>query len=323
MQTLIYNFDNFDYSINEGNSYKKNLGILGPFEDWGYKIKASSLSNDSPDNSEYLFLEDPGDDDENFSLIYFYGDGNKSNSITLPKGSFIFGGSNEMPILQTRKNIKWWDNEENQNDLDDFLNSFVESKNFIGPSEYDPVDDAYFIMDELGMEPKIKGSRKKKDLHWVIDLEDGSEVELRKETLDDFLKNLRIYLTSKSFSPEVEIRHDRPGFETIFNTPMGKFTRKCERISDIHQDPINKYLFHASLNKDPKLYQEPVINYLNSILKSHDWGTKGKKDLDSFNEKEKHINEIKRILSNTISESDLDGMYSSARERYSPDRPRT
>lgn len=317
---MIHNFDNFDYFLNEGNSYKKSLGVLGPFDDWGYKIKTSSPSNDNPDNSGNIFFEDSGEDDENFSLTYFYGDGHKSNSITLPKGSFIFGGSKEMPILQTRKNIKWWDNEENQNSLDDFLNAFVESKNFFGPSEYDPIDDVYSILDEIGIDPRIKGSRKKKDLHWVVDLEDGSEVELRKENLDDFLKNLRIYLTAKSFSPEIEIRHDRPGFETVFNTPKGKFIRKCEKISDLHQDPINKYLLHSSLNKDPKLYQEPVVNYLNSILKSHDWGTKGKKNLDSFNEKERHINEIKKILSNTISESDLDGMYSSAREKYSPDK---
>ena len=104
---------------------------------------------------------------------------------------------------------------------------------------------------------------------------------------------------------------------TIFNTPKGKFIRKTNKLTDLYKDPVHNYLFSASLKKDPSLQQEPVINYLNTVLKSHDWRPQNSKYADSFSEKGNEINQLKKILSNTLTEENLDELYSKAREKYS------
>ena len=167
------------------------------------------------------------------------------------------------------------------------------------------------------MDSPIGGITKKKDLHWIAKLEDGTEVELKKKDAEDFLNILKIYLNSDSYSPEIEVYRDKPGFETIFNTPRGKFIRKTGKLTDLAKDPVHQYLFNASLKKDPSLYQESVINYLNSVLKSHDWKPGSSKQMDSFTEKGKEIDQLKKILSNTLTEENLDELYAKARERYS------
>jgi hypothetical protein len=121
----------------------------------------------------------------------------------------------------------------------------------------------------------------------------------------------------------VEIRKDGTGFETTFSTPKGKFTRRAEKFSDVYKDPIHKYLFHSSMKKDPTLYHEPVMNYLNSILKNHDWRPPSKKNPEEVKLREFEINRIKKMLTNTIDESALDEIYSRAREKYSKDSPST
>ena len=172
------------------------------------------------------------------------------------------------------------------------------------------------MLEILGIDTTVSRVEKKKDNHWIAYLEDESEIELKKKEGEDFLKNLKIYLNSGSPSPQVEIYRDKPGFETIFNTPQGRFARKTGKITDLVKDPIHKYLFHSSLERDPALYQEPVVNYLNAILKNHDWRPKSTKHVGSVSDSEKEINLIKKMLMNTLSEESLDEMYAKAREKY-------
>lgn len=313
---FISNFSDFSYSINEGNQYKKGLGIIGPFSDWGYKIKTSYPESEGADSDQNAVISGLSDDGEDFSLSYLYGDGKKSDPVFFPKLAFLISGDLNAPILQTKKNHKWWDSEENQNCLDDFLDSFVESKHFSHPEEKSAEGDILSVMEILGLDCDLSRVDKKKENHWIGYLEDGSEIELKKQDGNDFFKNLQIYQNSESTSPQIEIYRDKPGFETIFNTPKGKFCRKTPALTDLAKDPIHKYLFYSSMERDPALYHEPVINYLNSILKSHDWRPKSKKYLDSVNSKSSELDQIKRMLMNTLSEEILDEMYSKAREKF-------
>lgn len=313
---LIHNFEDYSYSINEGNSYKKDLGIIGPFSDsWGYKIRTSCPSEGGEESNSILMTEETPEGE--LILKYNYDGGN--SSIPLSMDCFDITGSPKNPILQTRKNSKWWDIEENQEDFDSFIDSFLESKHFSVDKSDSAHGDISDIIDLFGMESEIKNLDKKKNLHWIAYLDNGSEIELKKKTNDDFIKNLKIYLSKDSYFPEVEISKDGTGFETTFSTPKGKFTRRADKFSDVYKDPIHKYLFQASMQKDPALYNEPVIDYLNSILKNHDWRPISKKTSEEIKSKESEINRIKKMLSNTISEDILDEMYSKAREKYSKD----
>ena len=316
----VHNFDDYSYSLNEGNSYKKNLGIIGPFSDsWGYKIRTSCPSEGGEESDSSLMAEESGDG--NLVLKYNYPGG--SSSLPLSIECFDVTGSPENPILQTRKNSRWWDSEENQEDFDSFIDSFLESKFFsIDKSDF-AQGDISDIMDLFGIESEIKKVDKKKDLHWIAYLDNGSEIELKKKDNNDFIKNLKIYLNKDSYSPEIEICKDGSGFETIFSTPKGKFTRRADKFSDVYKDPIHKYLFHASMQKDPSLYHEPVMNYLNSILKNHDWRPESKRNPEEVKIKESEINRIKKMLTNTMDESALDEIYSRAREKYSKDSSQT
>jgi hypothetical protein len=249
-------------------------------------------------------------------LKYIYGDNQESDPIYFPKDAFIVSGDPKNPILETRSDVRFWSDEENQSNLDEFINSFIESKNFQIPEE-DSSGDINTVLEILGIDSPISEITKKKDFHWIAKLEDGTEIELKKKDAEDFLNTLKFYFNPDSYSPEVEVYRDKPGFETVFNTPKGKFIRKTEKLTDLSKDPVHQYLFNASLKKDPSLYQEPVINYLNSILKSHDWRPESSKQIDSFTEKGKEIDQLKKILSNTLTEENLDELYAKARERYS------
>jgi hypothetical protein len=316
----LYNFDDYSYSLNEGNSYKKDLGIIGPFSDsWGYKIRTSCPSEGGEESDSIIMTEESGDGDLVLKYIYPGGD----SSFTLPIECFDITGSPNNPILQTRKNSRWWGDEENQEDFDSFIDSFLESKHFSLDKSDSADGDISDILDLFGIESEIKKVQKKKDLHWIAYLDNGSEIELKKKDNNDFLKNLKIYLSKDSYSPEIEIYKDGTEFETIFSTPKGKFTRRANKFSDLYKDPIHKYLFHSSMQKDPSLYQEPVMNYLNSILKNHDWRPISKNNSEEIKSKESEINRIKKMLTNTIDESSLDEIYSQAREKYSKNSVQT
>ena len=312
-----HNFvSDFSEFINESNSYKKNFGVLGPFENWGYKIKSCCMESGGIPDSNSILVSDLTTDLPNLCLKYTYGDNKESDPVYFPKDSFIVSGDSKNPILETKSGVRHWDSEDNQSNLDEFINSFIESKHFYVPED-DASGDLDTIIEILGLDSSLCEIKKKKDRHWMAKLEDGTEMELKKKDSDDFLNVLKIYLNSDSYSPEVEVYKDKPGFETIFNTPKGKFIRKTSKITDLAKDPVHQYLFNVSLKKDPALYQEPVINYLHSVLKSHDWKPDSKKHLGSFAEKEKEINQLKKILSNTLSEAEVDELYAKARERYS------
>ena len=313
---LISNFSDFSYSLNEGNSYKKNFGILGPFEKWGYKMKSCCPEMGGEPDSNSIIASDVSSDLPNLCLKYIYGDNQESDPIYFPKDAFVVSGDSKNQIIETKPGVRFWDNEENQLNLDEFINSFIESKHFQTPED-DASGDINTVLEILGMDSPIGEITKKKDLHWIAKLEDGTEIELKKKDAEDFLNILKIYLNSDSYSPEIEVYRDKPGFETIFNTPRGKFIRKTGKLTDLAKDPVHQYLFNASLKKDPSLYQEPIINYLNSVLKSHDWKPGSSKQMDSFTEKGKEIDQLKKILSNTLTEENLDELYAKARERYS------
>lgn len=313
---LVSNFLDFSYSLNEGNSYKKNFGVLGPFDKWGYKIKTCCPEMGGEVNPNSILASEVSSDLPNICLKYVYGDNKESDPIYFPKDSFIVSGDSKNPIIETKSNTRFWDSEENQFNLDEFINSYIESKHFSLPEE-DCSGDINMILEILGIDSAISEIKKKKDFHWIAKLEDGTEIELRRKNDDDFLDNLKIYLSQDSYSPEVEVYRDRPGFETVFTTPRGKFIRKTDKLTDLSKEPVHQYLFHSSLKKDPSLYQEPVVNYLNAILKSHDWSPKSNKQADSFSEREKEISQLKKILSNTLSEENLDELYAKAREEYS------
>jgi hypothetical protein len=313
---LVSNFSDFSYSLNEGNSYKKNFGILGPFVKWGFKMKSCCPEMGGEPDSNSIVASDVSSDLPNLCLKYIYGDSQESDPIYFPKDAFVVSGDSKNPVIETNSDVRFWDNEENQSNLDEFINSFIESKHFQLPED-DASGDINTVLEILGMDSPIGEITKKKDLHWIAKLEDGTEVELKKKDAEDFLNILKIYLNSDSYSPEIEVYRDKPGFETIFNTPRGKFIRKTGKLTDLAKDPVHQYLFNASLKKDPSLYQEPVINYLNSVLKSHDWKPGSSKQMDSFTEKGKEIDQLKKILSNTLTEENLDELYAKARERYS------
>lgn len=314
-RNLISNFLDFSYSLNEGNLYKKNFGILGPFEKWGYKMKSCCPEMGGDPDANSIFASDVSSDLPNLCLKYIYGDNQESDPIYFPKDAFVVSGDSKNPIIETKPGVRFWDNEENQLNLDEFINSFIESKNFQIPEE-DSSGDINTVLEILGIDSPISEITKKKDFYWIAKLEDGTEIELKKKDAEDFLNTLKIYLNSDSYSPEIEVYRDKPGFETIFNTPRGKFIRKTGKLTDLVKDPVHQYLFNVSLKKDPSLYQEPVINYLNSVLKSHDWKPESSKKMDPFINKRKEMDQLKKILSNTITEENLDEIYSKAREMY-------
>ncbi len=318
MENPVKKFSDFTYSLNEGNSYKKDHGIIGPFSHWGYKIRTCCPENGGNLTDSLLIVSDLGKEEKDLCLKYLYGGGKESDPFYLPKGSFIIEGSPKNPILQTKRYTKWWDNEENQGSLDDFINSFIESKNFTVDLDDDVEGDLCSIIEILNLDSSISKIDQKKDLYWIASLEDGTEMEIKKRDKDNLFKSLKFYLGSDSYSPEVEVVHEKPGYEAIYSTPKGKFSRKCSTIGDLSRDPVHKYLFSASMKKDPSLYQEPVLNYLNSVLKSHDWRPSVGKKIEESNKEVSEFDQLKKILLNTITEAEIDEIYSSARERYSP-----
>jgi hypothetical protein len=81
---FISDYWNYSYSINEGNSYKKDLGIIGPFTDWGYKIKTSCPEAGGETTDQNVIVSGLGEDADDLTLKYLYGDGKESDPISFP-----------------------------------------------------------------------------------------------------------------------------------------------------------------------------------------------------------------------------------------------
>ena len=171
---LISNFSDFSHSINEGNSYKKNFGVLGPFENWGYKIKSCCQESGGVPDSNSILVSDLTTNLPNLCLKYSYEDGKESDAVYFPKDSFSVSGDSKNPILETKNGIRFWEDEDNQSNLDEFLNSFIESKHFSAPED-DVSGDIDTVLEILGMDSPVVDAQKKKDHYWMSKLEDGTE----------------------------------------------------------------------------------------------------------------------------------------------------
>ena len=165
MHNWVENFSDFTGSLNEGNSYKREYGILGPFSPWGYKIKSCCPENGGVPSEGKIIISGMGEDDEEVGLKYLYGEGKESDPIYIPKKSLLFGGTFESPIIQTKIYTKWWDDEKNQDEMDEFVNSFIESKHFEIEDELDAEGDICCLIEVLGIDSDLTRIEKKKDLN--------------------------------------------------------------------------------------------------------------------------------------------------------------
>jgi hypothetical protein len=101
---LVSNFSDFSYSLNEGNSFKKNFGIIGPFDKWGYKMKSCCPEMGGIVDSNSVIASDVSSDLPNLCLKYIYGDNQESEPIYFPKDAFIVSGDSKNPIIEAISN---------------------------------------------------------------------------------------------------------------------------------------------------------------------------------------------------------------------------
>ena len=295
----VLNFSSFN-GINESDGFsKKNIGIIGPFEDGDMKIKIGAPSG--------FIVEDSGDD-----VLLSFGD----NSISIPSRCCKIDGNTA--IIKTKMN--WFDNDENMDNFYSLVDNYISQKSGSEISEDAGIlDDVSMICDLLGIEVIDPSINKNAKNNYDCSIGNKREIEISKSGSDDLFKNLRLYKNQESIHPDIHIKKKSGDFSCKYRTENGVFDTSHDNFRDILKNPIDTYLINVCLEKDDdKESEKALVDHLMKLLKYHDWKLP-ESETSSPEKHKKETSEIKKImniLSNTIPEEHIEEMYTDARQRF-------
>lgn len=295
----VLNFSSFD-SINESNGFsKKNIGIIGPFDNGDMKIKIGVQPG--------FMMEENGED-----VRLSFGE----NSISIPSRCCKIDGNTA--TIKTKMN--WFEDDDNMDNFYSVIDSYISQKSSPEINEDSIVlDDVSMICDLLGIEvtdPKISKTSNK---DYDCSIGKGREIEVSKSGSDDLFKNLRFYKNQDSIHPDIHIKKKSGDFSCKYRTDRGVFDTSHDNFRDILKNPVDSYLINVCLEKDDdKESEKALVDHLMKLLKYHDWKLP-ESETSSPEKHKKESSEIKKImsiLSNTIPEEHIEEMYTDARQRF-------
>jgi len=300
----VLSYEEFDKLEESRSTGKKQFGIIGPFADGSIKMKVSSKPSDG------LVVYSIGENE--YSLQ------NGERSISVPKSACEVTDKDGYSVIDVKPYTKWISFEDNRNDLHDFVEEFIDSKNRSGLDvEQSISDDVEMVVDLLGIPAIVSKCIQISENHFDVDLSNGIQVEVKKRDPDDFFKSLKIFKDNKSALPVCRIRRSANDKIIDFRTPKGEFSERSDSIRDLLLHPVVKFLLNLSLNLKNEDTEPVLMDHYQKLLKHHEFKVENSQN---FNQ-EKHdmekeeILRIKKILSNSVDESVLDSMYNNYRAR--------
>lgn len=290
-----YDFD----SISESNSYKKSLGVIGPLKKGGYKIKVSKSSLNETSGS-CMSLEET---ESGCNLC-----SSKTNeTYFLPRGCYNIKGSGNFRTLETLPDSKHFSDEEESEKFDDFVDNFIQSQEDETPL-VDIQDDVQMILDLLGLDISISEVNPRKENSWTLKMTDGSEVDVRKKSNDDFIRSLKIFMKDNT-KPSMDLYKSKEGLGVDYRTKTGTFYQPLSKISDLKNTPMNQYLSKVSLGKIPGNEQNVILDDWKNKVQDYVWKTSKNPEDPQTTRSQREVESLKKILSNSVSPDTLDEIY--------------
>jgi len=300
-RSIILNFSDFNLLNESYSAGKKNLGIIGPLANWSMKIQAYPEPNNGMIG--YALDED--------AIELFHG----NHKLKIPSKYCNFEKKPEYLVVEIKPHTKWIDSANSREDLENFIEEYVnlKTKQNLDPAQ-SVSDDIEMIIDLLGLDAKVKSCNRSRDNFFEADLDNGMQIELKKGQNEDLFKNFKIYRDSTSRFPDVKIKRSGVGKVGEFRTKMGEFTESGDSISDLFKQPCTKYLIQNSLGSADEETKNDLLSHYKNLLKHHEFYKEDSSHNLVKHEMEKQeISRVKRILSNSLSEEDLEKIYNEFR----------
>lgn len=286
----------------ESNSFsKKNFGIIGPLANWSMKIQAYP----EPNNGMIGYAIDEED------IEIFHG----NSKLKIPNGSCQVHKKPEYSIIEIHPYTNWINSIENREKLENFVDNYINSRS---TKEIDPSSqasaDIELILDIIGLEENVNNCSLVRENSYLADLTNGMQIEIKKNSHEDFFKNLKIYKSIDSNFPEVKIKRSGLGKIGIFRTKTGEFTEVGDSISDLLKQPCTKYLLQQSLGNLKDDVSNDLLTHYKKILRHHEpKKSKSFQDTKKYETERGEIDRIKQMLRNSFPEEALEKIYNESR----------
>ncbi len=272
--------------LNESKTLGKlNLGIIGPLANWSMKLQAYPEPN-------HGMIGYAIDEEENVEISF----GEKK--LVLPKNSCEIKKSPDFASIEIKPYTSWFSDQGNRELVENFVEDYISQKTSQKKDkDQETVTDVELVLDAIGIPGNVSNFNKNSDTFYEVNLDNGIEVELKKNSPDDIFKTLKIYKDKNSKFPDIKLKRNGLGKQIEFRSPKGVFSETADTMSSLFKIPTTKYLMGVCLSSIDKQKEAELLDHLKKIAKYHS------KELSSpqkYEMEKKEIERIKDILSHTI-----------------------
>jgi hypothetical protein len=311
----VLNFEDFILNESESGGYEipDVKSIMGD----GYELTAEDYigQKSTPPMGKILVV-----DDSNNSLTLSFRDrsGKMDRKLMLGKDSIKFSkNSDGHYIIRIDPNLRWLNTGSNRENIEDFIEDLINSK--LDSENYeirfiDGIrDDIYFIMDILGIPCEVSDIRGMEDNKYVITLDNGMMIDVKKRSSDDLVGNFDIYKKNSDTYPSVTIRSDLGKMIFNFDQENTDGNEEVESdITDVSKNDYLNFLLKKSLGLATTGDEERLYNHFLKVVDSRDWEYS---EIDEEEKKErgrktqKYIKKLKKHVLSFLPENRIREIY--------------
>lgn len=289
MNNLVPNFEDF-FSLNESEfSSKKNLGIIGPLANWSLKIQVYPEPNQGMIG--YAL-------DENWIELE-----HKDKKVRFPKSCCEMKSSPKSATIHIKPYTKWFSKLKNREEMEDFIDNFVESHTVKKESGLERIaENTQIILDLFGIHSQVENTESKFPGLYEMKLDNGMEIEMEKNEESELFSQMKIYKSRDEKFPDVRIKRKNDEFVMEFRGRSGKFVQSEESLVHLFENKICTYLTKCVLEMDCSEEESHLIGKLKEALSEK----VDLKNSDRIEKKKKTIENLRGVLSNSIENSSLE-----------------
>lgn len=211
----------------------------------------------------------------------------------------------------------WFKDKENHDALNDFLNDFIEMLEQRDADKVDKLgeyvkDELDLILDQIGLDENIVSIKNKDKVIFEAITDKGKLIETRKYDPNSRLDGIKVYLDENSprYSFKISIlSKGKASFDFNIND---KSYNRALFFSDINDDKYFNYLIKRCLGVATSSEEEGLLEFFEKSLKNHDWNYQMSDDKRVYQSGQNNfnmINDVRRLLSEFLSETKIDSIY--------------
>jgi hypothetical protein len=309
----ILNFSEF--ALNESDDlnqedFYKVPGVKN-FIDDGYEISAENCidSEDYPSFKISAMEENP----TSIRICYCDEHGNVVEDMWIPKDSVDIKDDGEDVITITiHPECRWINNPENREKLEEFIENFDSIRTEEGEKEDRRIesikDDLENFLEAIGFELMVTDVNKIGENEYEIYLDNNICANVKKRNSADIIGKISLYKDKVIGDPGIELSGNKDGILMISKIP-DLFTKEVEcQIDDFEENPYLRYLLRKPLDMDRNSDREDLLSYYIDTHDNHDkdrYESSDEKIRDSSREESYHIKDLRKMLSQFLSEERL------------------